>query len=371
MSTRALALVLLLLTGASAAAQDVLYEADGTPILCKVVDITPQFIKFKRADNLTGPNYSVEKSRLLMAFTGNGSYVVFGEDGKDYTNAPNREAMLNDAARLEQDLILTRAGEVLAGELGTPADQLAEAESFSLTTSGESARTLSADEVIAVLHRGGHHRLVEPPTAVAAALRQLDAEVAAYVPDAPAGPAEIAPPEPKVDGQFTRVEFEEYRNKALMKTDELSSYLQTIVAGASTPDMANEAIDLAVGLFVDEEARVEVSNVQTNTKKQYKVRSYLKKLKLLGEQYDDVRITWTDISYVSELRRGVDGNYYGIVTVQQIFEGIMEGKVVYRDVTRKNVEVVLKAYEKMRDGEVEEKWDVFLANVGVVETRKI
>lgn len=353
----------------SLAAQDVLYEADGSPIPCQITDITPQFIKFKRADNLTGPNYSVEKSRLLMAFADNGSYVVFGPEGEDYTNAPSREVMLGDEPRLHQDLVLTRAGEVLVGEVAADADSMAPVV---LTPPEGDPQSLETDSLIAVLYRDGSHRFIEPPAAVAAALRQLDAEVATHVPDAPQGPSTVlAPPdEREIDGNFTKVEFEEYRNKALMKADELGSYLQTIVSQDVSAEQSNQAIDLAVGLFVNEEARVEVSNVYTKEKKQYRIRTYLRNLKLLGDQYDAVRIAWTDISYVSDLRRGVDGNYYGIVTVQQIFEGLMEGKVVYRDVTRKNVEVVLKAYEKMRNGEMEENWDVFLANIGVVETRK-
>lgn len=348
--------------------QDVLYEADGTAMPCLLVDFTPQFIKFKRADNPTGPNYSVEKSRLLMAFADNGSYVVFGPEGKDYTNAPSRQAMLSDSLRLKEDLVVTRDGRVVAGRLTAP-----DTVSFDLLTADGTTQRLPRAQLVAVLHRDGRHQLLEPPAAVADALRQLDAQVAAHVPDAPRGPsAVLAPPDAaEVDGVFTRVAFEAYRNKALMKTDELGSYLQTIVSQEVTPEASNQAIELAVGLFVNEEARVEVSNVNSNEKKQYRIRTYLRALKLLGEQYEQVRIAWTDISYVSDLRRGVDGNYYGVVTVQQVFEGLMEGKVVYRDVTRKNVEVVLKAYEKMRNGQTEELWDVFLANIGVTETRKI
>jgi hypothetical protein len=67
--------------------------------------------------------------------------------------------------------------------------------------------------------------------------------------------------------------------------------------------------------------------------------------------YDNVRVSWSNISYISNLRKGMDGNYYGIISFDQYFEGIKDGKVTYRDQTRKNVEVVLKSQNMYRNGE--------------------
>jgi hypothetical protein len=102
-------------------------------------------------------------------------------------------------------------------------------------------------------------------------------------------------------------------------------------------------------------------------KDQTPIRKYLAKLRLL--KYSKVLIEWTDISYVSNLRKAPDGNYYGVISLQQKFSGFIDNKMVYSDVTRKNIEVVLKTYKKEVEGESVELWDVFLNNIGISATR--
>jgi len=165
------------------------------------------------------------------------------------------------------------------------------------------------------------------------------------------------------------IDFEEYSNKALVKVEELGGYL-TEIADKSTPfEETNKVIDLACDLFVNkgENSRIEISKVSSKKRDKYLIRAYLNKLKIT--KYDKVKIEWANIQYVSELRKGADGNYYGVVTFEQTFEGLIENKVVYKDVTKKNVEVVVKAYSKAVDGETKEVWDAFLSDIGVVETR--
>lgn len=156
-----------------------------------------------------------------------------------------------------------------------------------------------------------------------------------------------------------------YRRKALQKTEDLGTFISIISDRSNSLEEANKAVELAVKLFISEDAEIEVSGPEG--KKRYKVRSYLNRLKLLD--YDKIEISWTDISYVSDLKKGTDGNFYGVITLQQRFKGFMENQLVYGDLTEKNVEVMLVPYQKKTDGEVQEKWDVFLSDVGVVVTK--
>lgn len=162
-----------------------------------------------------------------------------------------------------------------------------------------------------------------------------------------------------------KVDPELYSRKALQKTEELGTYLSIITNRSNSIEEAGKAVDQAVKLFINEDAEVEVSGPEGRNR--YKVRTYLNRLKLLN--YDKVEISWTDISYVSDLKKGTDGNYYGIITLQQRFKGFRDNEVVYGDITEKNIEVMMVPYQKSVNGEAEQKWDVFLSDVGVVVTK--
>lgn len=161
------------------------------------------------------------------------------------------------------------------------------------------------------------------------------------------------------------IDQETYSRKALQKTADLGTYLAIISDRNNSLEEANKAVELAVKLFINEDAQIEVSSQEGRNR--YKVRSYLNRLKLL--KYDKIEISWTDISYVSDLKKGIDGNYYGVITLQQRFKGYLDNQVVYGDLTEKNIEVMVVAYQKETDGVQQQKWDVFLSDVGVVVTK--
>ena len=178
-------------------------------------------------------------------------------------------------------------------------------------------------------------------------------------------PIQAAPAKELNQKASIQIDPEEYSRKALQKTADLGTYLAIISDRNNSLEEANKAVELAVKLFIDENAEVEVSG--PDGKKRYKIRAYLNRLKLLN--YDKIEISWTDISYVSDLKKGVDGNYYGVITLQQRFKGFKDNEVVYGDLTEKNVEVMLVPYQKEVNGEQQQKWDVFLSDVGVVVTK--
>ncbi|MEL7339389.1 MAG: hypothetical protein AAGM67_02805 [Bacteroidota bacterium] len=157
-----------------------------------------------------------------------------------------------------------------------------------------------------------------------------------------------------------------FQEKALKMTAELERYVITISQNSTPYERALNTIDLAVLLFVDEEAAVEVSSVNQSEIINYAVREYLEHL--MEMKYDKVEISWANIKYISKLRLGSDGNYYGTISIEQKFVGYLGEKAVYEDTTIKNIEIVLKTYEKIIAGKAVKQWDVLLGDIGVQET---
>ncbi len=172
---------------------------------------------------------------------------------------------------------------------------------------------------------------------------------------------------PTKSNKILDVSVDYYKAKSLQKVEDLGSYIK-IIGDKTTEWMeANKAIELATELFIDG-SEVEVSSVNTPDKKRSSVPQYLNRLKLL--KYDKVEVSWSKIQYVSDLRKGMDGNYYGVITFEQSFTGFIDNRVIYGDKTDKNIEIVLTTYGKSSGGIIEETWDVLLGNIGVVETRR-
>lgn len=157
----------------------------------------------------------------------------------------------------------------------------------------------------------------------------------------------------------------QYKAKVLKKVADLENYLKTIVDKAARN--REKSINLACRLFVNEQAVVYTSNME-GARRGRPVRRYLEGLMALS--YDQVEIEWTNIQYVSGLRKGPDGRFFGTVQIEQRFEGFIDGRPVYGDVTAKNITVVLEAYEIIdAQGNANTRWDVFLSDIGVEQTR--
>ena len=169
------------------------------------------------------------------------------------------------------------------------------------------------------------------------------------------------------ENPFLKIDEEEFKRKALDKTRRLNQYI-SLISNKKTPIMeANQAVSQAITLFIGDSCIVQVSNVKRpKSVRDFYIRQYLENIKLL--KYDRVEIEWVDINYVGEVRKGVDGNYYGTITFVQKFRGIKDERVIYEDKTYKRVEVVLKTYGKNIMGSTQELWDVFLSNIKVEHT---
>ncbi|HEY2348874.1 MAG TPA: hypothetical protein VGH64_07650 [Puia sp.] len=170
-----------------------------------------------------------------------------------------------------------------------------------------------------------------------------------------------------VSGAFPgKVSEDDFRKKALAKIKQFEGCLYILCDISSGNVAQDNAIDQAISLFVDG-AIIEVSTVHSNIKKHLKVRDFLEKLRNLP--YDGIKITFSHVDYVSNIRKGADGKYYGLVSFEQTFRAYRDGHMVYTDETKKTAEVQLVVYEKNLHGNAIRQWDVMLSDVEVLGTK--
>lgn len=360
--------------------QDNIYLENETSIgNVKITDVGSKKVKYQ---NQQGKEYDFKTRDVLMVFNGQGKYLVFPASSRDISYFLAKESKKPDT-----DLIITMSGNVIAA--GISEENMQEVGYHDLE-SGKKNIKIKASEIAAIIYRNGNHKLFTSPSGAAEKLSSLKdkvntARLAEYkVPEEEKRPdvfsqdfqanKESKPLAEPVKKKTVKEPFlpasmeidpELYSRKALQKTTDLGTYLAIISDRNNDIKEANKAVDLAVKLFINEDAQIEVSGL--GERQRYKVRAYLNRLKLL--KYDKIEISWTDISYVSDLKKGMDGNYYGIITLQQRFKGFMDNQLVYSDLTEKNVEVKVMSYQKETDGEKQEMWDVFLSDIGVVVTK--
>jgi hypothetical protein len=162
------------------------------------------------------------------------------------------------------------------------------------------------------------------------------------------------------------VSNEDFQKKALSKIKEFQGCLYILCDKKSGNIAQDNAVDQATSLFVDG-AIIEVSSVHSDVKKHLKVRDFLEKLRNL--HYERIAITFSHVDYVSNIRKGADGKYYGLVSFEQTFRAYSDGRLVYEDETKKTTEVQLIVYERNLRGNAVQQWDVMLSDVEVLGTK--
>ena len=172
---------------------------------------------------------------------------------------------------------------------------------------------------------------------------------------------------PASGGLPGNVSNDEFKKKALAKIKEFQGCLFILCNITSGNVELDNAVDQATSLFIDG-AIIEVSSVHSNEKKHLKVRDFLEKFRNL--HYDRVVITFSHVDYVSNIRKGADGKYYGLVSFEQTFRGYNDGRLVYEDETKKTSEVQLIVYERNLRGSAIQQWDVLLSDVEILGTKR-
>ena len=163
-----------------------------------------------------------------------------------------------------------------------------------------------------------------------------------------------------------KVSSDEFKKKALAKIKEFQGCLYILCDKQSGNVALDNAVDQATGLFVDG-AIIEVSSVHSDEKKHLRVRDFLEKFRNL--HYERIVITFSHVDYVSNIRKGADGKYYGLVSFEQTFRAYRDGRLVYEDETKKTTEVQLIVYERNLRGNAIQQWDVMLSDVEVLGTK--
>ena len=163
-----------------------------------------------------------------------------------------------------------------------------------------------------------------------------------------------------------KVSNDEFKKKALAKIKEFQACMYILCDIRSRNVALDNAVDQATSLFVDG-AIIEVSSLSSNAKKHLRVRDFLEKFRNL--HYDRVTITFSHVDYVSNIRKGSDGKYYGLVSFEQTFRGYNDGRLVYEDETKKTTEVQLIVYDRNLRGNAIQQWDVLLSDVEVLGTK--
>lgn len=79
-------------------AQDVITKRNGEDINAKILEVNQNDIKYKKADNLNGPTFTISKSDILMVRYENGSKDIFNQT----TTARETSSVRNDTAPREQ-----------------------------------------------------------------------------------------------------------------------------------------------------------------------------------------------------------------------------------------------------------------------------
>lgn len=323
-------------------AQEVVYFKNDTRQAGKVSAITGDAVSFTPSEPPGAPEKKVVRNEVLAVFNHRGDYLIL-EGGKYDETAVN--TFLNPPnERRYADVIIARNGKTVVCQI-TGEDM----DKFNYEAKGGVGYKVPKAEVAAVIRKDGRHEVFGPISNILSTLKTAEPDIKMAMVTAReletermrnGGRDSLNPNslEAAVSRGEINLDLNLYKRKALQKVEDLGRYIRKIADKKTEMNEANRTVDLACGLFLDEDRVVEVSQSNTEQKARYKIRSYLNKLKAV--KYDNVSVSWHNISYVSNFRKGPDGNYYGTISFDQVFEATNEGNILYRDLTRKNVEVI-------------------------------
>lgn len=163
-------------------------------------------------------------------------------------------------------------------------------------------------------------------------------------------------------------DIEVFKEQTKQKVEEFQQHIVTIGSKDQPTEKRNMAEKEALKLFF-KGAEMQISTINPDGTVNIMSRpmeKYLARLKSLP--FTAVSIKFYDLVYISSFTRGPDGRYYSSATVIQEFTGFSGDNIVYKDVTKKEIEIVVDLVEDKFFNE--KKWKVFLGNIKATETRK-
>lgn len=406
---------------------DVVYYTSGEAVHCDLIGVTENTVRYRLSDAPDGEVYNELRDDILLIFKRNGEFLLPAEPGvvwkagsqPDFDNIVTDNSQVFPAVNIEEheDIIyyqdpidstdasvttaetvaiiyrdgrhklLTDVNDVaiaLSGALAfaIPIDSSSEDaiastgsmaaplpdDSSDETMPDEETTEDAPDEVVAEEEEEWDMEPEEEAVAEAE-IETEDTAVAFEDEESPEGDEVAeAPPALEKEMELSDADYEEYAAKAINKAEYLGHYLDLLCNNELDTYDKEQAIESALKLFVHDSTLVQVSSVTQDETVTYKINEYLKHLTLLD--YDKVELLWRNVQYVTKFRLAPDGNYYGTITVEQLFQGFKDGKPMYEDVTQKDIEIVLGNFKREESGTTEYVWDVLLSDIGVEETRR-
>ncbi|MEP6750993.1 MAG: hypothetical protein ABJB86_24875, partial [Bacteroidota bacterium] len=318
--------------------QDKIYMGIGTQS-GKVTDINADVIRYI---NAKGTASQVPVKDVFLIFSSNGNYLV--PYRMDFTNKASqfsiKKFMGSPAAGGATDKIYTTDGKIIAGTVLKESKK-----AFAINDNGNKY-DLDIKRIGVVVYHDGRHNVVSPiitatdilwtmqdeaeknenkrlaDIAKAETARDMaavqvkpvekDTPVQSVAKDAPVKPTPKdtqqkaivsaqkqdtpvkgtaaartpAGQSVKFEDIASNVSKEAFEKKALDKTKKLNEYLKVLCDKSADYNERNKAVDLAVMLFINEDAIVQTSSLNSDQRTNHKIRAYLKAIKLYN--YDKV-----------------------------------------------------------------------------------
>ena len=162
-------------------------------------------------------------------------------------------------------------------------------------------------------------------------------------------------------------DIELFKEQTKQKVDEFQQYIVTLGSKDEPAEKRNMAEKEALKLFF-KGAEMEISILLANgnvQKVNRPMEKYLARLKSLP--YTRVFIRFYDIAYIRDFTKGPDGKYYSTATIIQEFSGFNDDNIIYTDVTKKDIEIIIDIVEDKFF--MEKRWKIFLGDIKATETK--
>lgn len=329
---------------------DVIYQENSLPISCTISNVSKETVTYRKTESPEGTPYHLPMQNILLIFQSNGDFMIPSMAADIWINGANPSA----------HTIVTPYNQILyAQSVETRGGKIIYQDGFD-----NKNHEINKNKVLIIIFKDGDHQMFAEVPEVVAGLKQVANEMNNYTVSGSSSTT-ISASDKYI--QLTNKELKHFRDKALQKARDLGKYLSFISNKNESEENKQYAIKAALDIFVNDSSRVEVSSLNRKKKKQFYIGEYLKRLRLLP--YDKVELVWVKAQMVSRFRKGEDGKYYGVITAQQLFRGFLENEIAYQDVTEKNIEIVLDRYEVFDDGVKKQRWDVFLSDISIQQTR--
>ena len=151
----------------------------------------------------------------------------------------------------------------------------------------------------------------------------------------------------------------------------LETYIKRISDKSVKLDIRQGIIKDALTLFLNkgENTKVESTTLESKTPKSFKTKEYFWNLATIN--FAKVEIIFAKTFFISDLKLGPDGKYYGNVSLEQTFIGTPKSKEFspYKDVTKKNIQVIVEKVNDVTATKIIPHWKIFFGDIKVTETR--